>query len=255
MTRKNLTQLKEEVNSTIPPEAIAVPLSNDKVNASQHHALLGNILDSVSLISATQSPVIPHHPTIKATVGIALAITLDAATPIADETYTYQLVGAPSWLTFNRNTRNLTGTPPQNSEGRYDITYLATGSGAGMNYSDTITVAVAAAPLAPIGIHYRVQNNPAGELTAVGTTRFVLNFPDVAEGPVGSDYYQIWWLRSDNFTPTNITAEGFETAGLGLFRFINFNTAPDILATRSQFGIQVVGPIPATTYILTGTRS
>ena len=249
MTRKNLTQLKEEVDSTIPPEAIAVPLSNDKVNASQHHALLGNVLDSVSLISATQSPVIPHHPTIKATVGVALAIRLDAATPIANETYTYQLVGAPSWLTFNTNTRNLTGTPPPNSEGRYDITYLATGSGAGMNYSDTITVAVAAAPLSIITVTYLNQDNFLTNFTAMGTTRFVLNFPAFVSTSTGNAGYLIIWNKSDNFTPTNITAEGFETTGLGLFVQRSLDENRDALHLLASL------PLPATTYILTGTRS
>ena len=250
MTRKNLTQLKEEVDSTIPPEAIAVPLSNDKVNASQHHALLGNVLDSVSLISATQSPVIPHHPTIKATVGVALAIRLDAATPIANETYTYQILGAPSWLTFNTNTRNLTGTPPPNSEGRYDITYLATGSGAGMNYSDTITVAVAAAPLSIITVTYLNSGQGSSEnFSALGTTRFVLNFPAYVSTGLANPIYLIIWNKSDNFTPTDITAEGFKTTGLGLFVFRELDEDTDSLRLNASL------PLPATTYILTGTRS
>ena len=247
MTRKNLTQLKEEVNSTIPPEAIAVPLSNDKVNASQHHALLGNVLDSVSLISATQSPVIPHHPTIKATVGVALSIRLDAAVQQSSETYTYRIVGAPDWLTFDTALRRLFGTPPQNSEGRYDITYVATGSN-GMHYSDTITVAVAAPPLAPITVRYRV-GTIMNKIEAVGTTRFVLNFQ--AYNSILTTHYEIEWLKSDNFTATNITAEGFQTTGLGLFVPVIDNPPTD----RDAIALIAKGPLPAITYILTGTRA
>ena len=248
MTRKNLTQLKEEVDSTIPPEAIAVPLSNDKVNASQHHALLGNVLDSVSLISETQSPVIPHHPTIKATVGVPLSVTLNAARQEGGQTYLYRILGAPDWLSFNNNTRNLTGTPPQNSEGRYDITYRVIDSSnpVNVNYADTITIVVAIAPDPPIAVYY---NNGDADVQTIGSTRFVLNFP---AAPLGQEYtYRISWGKSDNFTATNITAEGFQTTGLGLFVPVIDNPPTD----RDALALIAEGPLPAITYILTGTRA
>ena len=237
MTRLSRSSLIATVNTMFPAAALAVARVADKVVAADHKALLMHFIDSFSSQPINQSTVLPHHANIKAVVGEDLEITLAAAVPGASETFTYATSGLPTWLTFDTATRILSGTPPQNSEGTHIISYIATGSD-GRTHSDAIHIDVSAPALSDITIRYGV-NNYAN--TAIGKTRFVLNFPDAAAGA------QLQLQYPPSFTPVDIYTSAYQTSGLGIWTH-------DADARTLVFTVGSTA-VPATTYIIIGTRS
>ena len=237
MTRLNTASLKAAINTMFPAAALAVARVANKVVAVDHKELLVNLVDSFATVPINQSTVLPHHANIKAVVGEVMNITLAPAVPGAAETFTYSASGLPTWLTFDTATRILLGTPPQNSEGTHIISYIATGSD-GRTHSDTIHIDVAAPTLPDITITYGVNNYAS---SAIGKTRFTLNFPAAAAGATLQLQYP------PSFTPVDIYTSAYKTSGLGIW-------TQDSDARTLSFTVGS-SAVPATTYFLLGTRS
>ncbi|RRB13679.1 family 78 glycoside hydrolase catalytic domain [Larkinella knui] len=107
-----------------------------------------------------KAPVAPTLASTTATLGQSYATTLAAFTDPENGTLTYAVAGLPAWLSFNSDTRVLSGTPT--AMGTHSLTYTATDD-KNAKTSLTLTLTVNPAP---------VTGNFQGYLDLVNCTSF-----------------------------------------------------------------------------------
>ncbi|KFY21868.1 hypothetical protein V493_07037 [Pseudogymnoascus sp. VKM F-4281 (FW-2241)] len=106
-----------------------------------------------------------------ARVSTPFSFTLSTSTFSSDETFTYAMLDAPSWLSFDSATRTLSGTPPDWAFGTTPTMDIVATDGSGStSMRSTLAVSQYKGPQVAIPIESQLQSQ--GENTALNTIIF-----------------------------------------------------------------------------------
>ena len=117
------------------------PLFGEGVTAFLQFHLIPPFGSAVSL-----APLMPILPDLFAPAGLYWTYTLTTAVGGSGMGYTYALTGTPTWLSFNADTRKMSGTAPYSGD-PWELTYTATDKESAATVSSTFDLHLSHAPL------------------------------------------------------------------------------------------------------------
>ena len=175
------------------------------------------------MVTAAADPLaLPGTADQTATVGVAFSITLPEATGGATP-YAYTATLLPAGLSFNANTRVLSGTPTtaQTRNVRYRVT-----DDDGTRVTDRFIITVSAAPVVPV-----VLPTTADQTATVGNA-FSLTLPAATEGTTPYVYTATGQPPGVNFNATSRVLSGTPTAA-GTYT-VTYEVTDDAAETASD---------------------